>query len=289
MTAVMTTIVSPPVATSTPATTSQSAFIYTVPTGDASVVVSEASTGDTIISTILDSFQSAVYSVEFSLSLTSECGGMLGACYWMSTLRGTTLTTRSELLTGASVTSNVSVPATITSEAASTTSSALANNTAGDVVITVVAGAVGGCSAFFIAVGAVILFCVLRRRRRRRRRRMEASDGMSEMTTPADDATEETTPGQTELDGTERFEESAEKEVPSDHILETPNTKTTNPSWTSPHTELQTDHVLHELEASPTSSGINGAAQHMSSAQLSRSLSDPTMGGHSPHQWKEQP
>lgn len=291
MAAVMTTIAGTPIATSAPATTSRT-MVRTVSTRDASVVISEANTGDTIISTILDSFLSAVYSVEFSYSAGGFCVySTFEPCYSSTTLLATTLTTRSELTAEGYLTSisTLVVSATATSAAASTTSSAFANDTAGNVAITAVAGAVGGCSVFFIGVGAVILFCVLRRGRRRRRRRMEPSDGMSDMTAPADHATEATTPRQTELDGTVQFEVSAEKQVPPDQIAEIPNTKPTMPGWTSPHTELQTDHTPHELDASPTSPSVGGPVQHMSLSHLSRSLSDPTMGGHSPRQWREQP
>ncbi|KAK5100201.1 hypothetical protein LTR24_000996 [Lithohypha guttulata] len=290
MTAVITTRIRAPVATTTPATISRT-FLYTVSTHEASAVISEASTGYAIISTIQDSFLAAVYSVEFSYSTSGFCeSSTFEPCFSATVLQVTTLTTRSELTAEGSLTSTPTlvVSAAATSAAASTTSSTLADNTVGDVVITAVAGAVGGCSAFFIAVGAVILFCVLRRRRRRRRRRLEGSDGMLEVTTPADHAMDETTPRRTELDGNDRFEGPAEKQIPSGHTPETPNTKPANPSWTSPHTELQTGHVLHELEASPTSSGVGGAAQHMSLSQLSPSLSDPTIGGHNSRQWKEQ-
>ncbi|KAK5946766.1 hypothetical protein PMZ80_000909 [Knufia obscura] len=231
--------------------------------GYASVIISGEGTGQTILSTIQDSFYSAIYSVEFWYSTNTYT--FSGLSVTIPDLTGTTLTTRTELIVESSATITNTPPSTIAgTESAVLTSSASASSSkdAGNTIVGVVAGAVGGCAAFFFAVGAMALCFFVRRRRRRARQRQQESDEAANATIPNNTGTETTAIQQT-ADPGGRLEpvEPVEKQLCPDKVNKTPDTSNSRSNWPSPFAELGMEHVPFELEASPASCGTGGIGQ----------------------------
>ena len=226
----------------------------TISAAGVSVVLAISSDRPSIVSTVQESFLSAIFSVEFSYFKTTECYTDHPGCFeTYSELIATTVTTRSELTKNGL--STVFLPAPATPITTSTILSSSPDGSSSNGMATALAGAIGGCAAFFIFSATLIGFIFLRRRGKKckMQKQSEVANDDSQPTTHNDHVAEvwPQASGQAGQDQVEQNSEVGEKQIYSNIALQASVPGILRPSQVSPRTESQNDLVHHELEARP--------------------------------------